>query len=75
MSPHTLYTVGTGVFVDLLAIARAGGMRTHTHLAESMAESEYVLTGTGQFADFAARFDMSFELMGNGAGVLADRST
>ena len=68
VSPHTLYTVGTGVFVDLLGVARSRGMRIHTHLAESMAESEYVLTGTGPFADFARRFDMEFELIGVGAG-------
>jgi aminodeoxyfutalosine deaminase len=69
VSPHTLYTIGTSVFVDLLTLARGKGMRTHTHLAESMAESEYVLTGTGPFADFAQRFDMDFELIGTGAGV------
>ena len=69
VSPHTLYTLGSHVFVELLALARGRGMRTHTHLAESMAESEYVLTGTGPFADFAGRFDMKFELVGAGAGV------
>ena len=73
VSPHTLYTIGTSVFVDLLALARSRGMRTHTHLAESMAESEYVLTGTGPFADFARRFDMDFELIGTGAGVSPTR--
>jgi cytosine/adenosine deaminase-related metal-dependent hydrolase len=41
----------------------------HTHLAESTAESEFVLTGTGQFHEFASRFGMAFELMGKGAGV------
>ena len=35
----------------------------------SAAESEYVLTGTGPFADFAAQFDMAFELIGKGSGV------
>ncbi|MDX6229253.1 MAG: aminodeoxyfutalosine deaminase [Frankiales bacterium] len=69
VSPHTLYTLGTSVFADLLALARSRGLRTHTHLAESMAESEYVLTGTGPFADFAAQFAMDFELIGAGAGV------
>jgi cytosine/adenosine deaminase-related metal-dependent hydrolase len=69
VSPHTLYTLGTGVFVDLLDVARDRGMRVHTHLAESMAESEYVLTGTGQFHEFAERFGMAFELMGKGAGM------
>jgi cytosine/adenosine deaminase-related metal-dependent hydrolase len=69
VSPHTLYTLGTSVFVELLALARSRGMRTHTHLAESAAEAEYVLRGTGPFADFARRFDMDFELIGTGAGV------
>ncbi|MDX6201154.1 MAG: aminodeoxyfutalosine deaminase [Frankiales bacterium] len=69
VSPHTLYTLGTEVFQDLLRLARDKGLRTHTHLAESAAEAEYVLTGTGPFADFAARFAMDFELIGAGAGV------
>jgi cytosine/adenosine deaminase-related metal-dependent hydrolase len=69
VSPHTLYTLGTGVFTDLVKGARERGMRVHTHLAESTAESEYVLTGSGQFHDFASRFGMAFELMGNGSGV------
>jgi cytosine/adenosine deaminase-related metal-dependent hydrolase len=69
VSPHTLYTLGTGVFIDLLKLARDRGLRTHTHLAESMAEAEYVLTGTGPFAEFAEKFDMSFELIGAGTGV------
>jgi aminodeoxyfutalosine deaminase len=73
VSPHTLYTVGTSVFVDLLALARSRGMRTHTHLAESMAEAEYVLDGTGPFAEFAQKFDMTFELVGSGAGVSPTR--
>jgi cytosine/adenosine deaminase-related metal-dependent hydrolase len=73
VSPHTLYTIGTSVFVDLLSLARSRQLRTHTHLAESMAESEYVLTGTGPFADFAQRFDMDFELIGTGAGVSPTR--
>lgn len=73
VSPHTLYTIGTSVFSDLVALARSRGMRTHTHLAESVAESEYVLTGTGPFADFARRFDMDFELIGTGAGVSPTR--
>jgi cytosine/adenosine deaminase-related metal-dependent hydrolase len=69
VSPHTLYTLGTEVFQDLLRLAREKGLRTHTHLAESAAEAEYVLTGTGPFADFAAQFAMEFELIGAGAGV------
>lgn len=69
MSPHTLYTIGTAVFRDCVGLARARGLRTHTHLAESAAEAEYVLTGTGPFADAGRDWGLDLELIGTGTGV------
>lgn len=69
ISPHTLYTLGTAVFTELVALARARGLRLHPHLAETSAEAEYVLSGTGPLADFPSRLGLSFELAGVGAGV------
>ena len=73
VSPHTLYTLGTQVFRATLEEARARGLRLHTHLAENVEEYEYVLSGTGRWADLGRRFDLDFELIGNGAGVSPTR--
>jgi cytosine/adenosine deaminase-related metal-dependent hydrolase len=69
ISPHTLYTLSTSVFRDMVAMARAQGLRLHPHLAETSDEAEWVLSGTGHFADFVLRFDLDFELAGQGAGT------
>jgi cytosine/adenosine deaminase-related metal-dependent hydrolase len=69
LSPHTLYTLGTGVFRAVVALARTRGLRLHPHLAETLDEEEYVLAGTGRFADAAATFGLALELTGRGAGV------
>ncbi|HVB27045.1 MAG TPA: amidohydrolase family protein, partial [Mycobacteriales bacterium] len=50
VSPHALYTLGTAVLTDCVRIAREHGARLHTHLAETAAESEYVLAAGGPFA-------------------------
>lgn len=70
MSPHTPYTVSTSVFVDCIAIARERGLRTHTHVAESEAESRYVASGDGPFADDAIRFGKAMELIRDGGSGL-----
>ena len=69
ISPHTLYTLGTEVFRDMLALARERGLRVHTHLAETAEEAEYVLSGTGPLAAAMTRFGLEFELIDTGAGV------
>ena len=71
VSPHTLYTLSNAVFREMVALARARGMRLHPHLAETADEAEWVLSGTGLLADFASRFGLEFELHGRGAGVTA----
>lgn len=69
ISPHTLYTLGTSVFRDLLALARERGLRVHTHLAETAEEAEYVLSGTGLIAAAMTRSGLALELIGAGSGV------
>lgn len=69
VSPHTLYTLSDGVYREMVATARDRGLRLHPHLAETSDEAEWVLSGTGAFADFVARFGLDFELAGLGAGT------
>ena len=71
ISPHTPYTVAGAVFVDSVAIARDKGLRVHPHVAESPAESEYVLTGTGPFAEQMTKFGKSMELIRDGGSGLS----
>ena len=73
VSPHTLYTLSSQVFRDLVTLARERGMRLHPHLAETADEAEWVLSGTGAFAGFVERFGFEFELHGKGAGTSAVR--
>ena len=68
VSPHTLYTLGTAVYTDCLAIARKRGLRLHTHLAETAEEVEYVLAGGGALARALGRMGWEFELLGQGSG-------
>jgi cytosine/adenosine deaminase-related metal-dependent hydrolase len=69
VSPHTLYTLGTEVFRDCLAIARERDLRLHTHLAESTDESEFVLAGSGPIAAALRRLGIAHELLDRAAGV------
>jgi aminodeoxyfutalosine deaminase len=66
VSPHSLYTLGSAVYAECLALARARGLRLHTHLAETAEESEYVLAATGPFAEFSRDFGLEFELLAEG---------
>lgn len=68
ISPHTLYTLGRAVGVDLAAIARERGLRLHPHLAETRHEDAYVRTGTGAFADLNRKLAAGFELLDGGCG-------
>jgi len=70
LSPHTPYTISTSVFVDCLALARERGLRTHTHVAESAAEVQYVATGDGPFAESMLRFSKAMELIRDGGSGL-----
>jgi cytosine/adenosine deaminase-related metal-dependent hydrolase len=73
ISPHTLYTLSTSVFRSMVTTARERGLRLHPHLAETADEAEFVLAGTGPFADFVARFGLDFELHGVGSGTTPTR--
>lgn len=68
VSPHTLYSLSTQVFRDMLELARSRGLRLHPHLAETSDEAEWVMSGTGAFSGFAERFGFEFELQGKGSG-------
>ena len=71
VSPHTLYTLSSQVFREMVMLARDRGMRLHPHLAETSDEAEWVLSGTGAFASFVERFGFDFELAGLGTGLSA----
>jgi aminodeoxyfutalosine deaminase len=71
VSPHTPYTVATAVYADCVAIARDKGLRLHPHVAESPAESQYVLTGDGPFAESMQGFGMAMELIRDGGSGLS----
>jgi cytosine/adenosine deaminase-related metal-dependent hydrolase len=71
VSPHTPYTVAAAVFADCVAIARDKGLRIHPHVAESPAESEFVLTGTGPFAAVMTNFGKAMELIRDGGSGLS----
>lgn len=69
VSPHTLYTLGTGVLRDCVALARGRGLRLHPHLAESPYEVEYVATGTGPFAAANLGWGLAMELAAAGGSA------
>lgn len=71
VSPHTPYTIAAAVFVDCVAIARDKGLRLHPHVAESPAESEFVLTGTGPFAETMTKAGKAMELIRDGGSGLS----
>jgi cytosine/adenosine deaminase-related metal-dependent hydrolase len=69
VSPHTLYTLGTAVVRDCVALARERGLRLHPHAAESPYEVEYVATGSGPFADANRRWELAMELIASGGSA------
>jgi cytosine/adenosine deaminase-related metal-dependent hydrolase len=70
ISPHTPYTIASAVFADCVAIARDKGLRLHPHVAEAPAESEYVASGTGPFAESMTKFGKAMELIRDGGSGL-----
>jgi len=69
ISPHTLYTLGSGVVRDCVALARARGLRLHPHAAESPYEVEYVASGTGPFARANLGYGLAMELQASGGSA------
>jgi cytosine/adenosine deaminase-related metal-dependent hydrolase len=66
VSPHTLYTLSLGAFAEATHLARTRGLRLHPHLAETSEEAEFILAGTGRFAEVAQRFGWEMELIRDG---------
>jgi aminodeoxyfutalosine deaminase len=69
VSPHTLYTLGSGVVRDCVRVARERGLRLHPHLAESPYEVEFVATGGGPFAAANLRWGLAMELQAAGGSA------
>ncbi len=63
VSPHALYSLGSKVCERVGAIGRERGLRLHPHAAETEDEAEFVLAGTGVFAEMNARFGLDHELL------------
>ena len=60
VSPHAPYSVSDELFVAVAALARRKRLPIATHVAESDAESTFIVRGAGPFAEF---------LRGRGIGV------
>lgn len=69
ISPHTLYTLGSGVVRECVALARERGLRLHPHAAESPYEVEYVASGTGPFARANLGYGLVMELQATGGSA------
>jgi cytosine/adenosine deaminase-related metal-dependent hydrolase len=69
VSPHTLYTLGSTAFAETVGLARERGLRVHPHLAETLDEEEWVLAGTGRFAEAMARIGLALDLAGRGSAM------
>jgi len=69
VSPHSLYTLGSGVLRGCVALARERGLRLHPHLAESPYEVEFVAAGTGPFAAANLRWGLAMELQAAGGSA------
>jgi cytosine/adenosine deaminase-related metal-dependent hydrolase len=67
LSPHTPYTAGPGTLLACAAIARTSGASLAVHLAESPAERELMLHGTGPLSAVAERLAHGFESPGTGS--------
>jgi len=63
VSPHALYTLGTAVLRECVALTRGRGLRLHPHAAESPYEVEYVATGSGPFAEANRGWGLAMELL------------
>jgi len=52
LAPHTLYSLHPDSAREVVAAARASGVRTSLHLAEHAAERAFLRDGSGPFAEF-----------------------
>ena len=67
LSPHTPYTAGPRTLLACAAIARSSGASLTVHVAESPAERELMLHGTGPLSAVAERLAHGFEGPGTGS--------
>jgi len=58
LAPHAPFSTGHNVYRQMAEIARNRDWTVSTHLAETEAERQYLLSGTGQFFKFLARMGM-----------------
>lgn len=56
VSPHAPFTVGLGLFAEIVARARARELRVITHLGESRHELDAMIGGTGLLTRFVAPY-------------------
>lgn len=73
VSPHAPYSSGPGTLRATHAIARRDGAGYAIHLAESPAERELMISGTGARADAAARLAEGFTAPGVGPVAYLER--
>jgi cytosine/adenosine deaminase-related metal-dependent hydrolase len=73
LTPHSPYTVGPETLLAAAAIARETGASLAIHVAESPAERELMLHGTGPLAEVAARLAHGFAAPGIGSVAYLDR--
>jgi len=58
LAPHAPYSAGQSVYRRAVEIARSRNWPISTHLAQSEAERQYLLSGTGRFFKFLARMGL-----------------
>jgi cytosine/adenosine deaminase-related metal-dependent hydrolase len=73
LSPHTPYTVGPETLRAAAAIARETGATLAIHVAESPAERQLMLEGTGPLAEVATRLAHGFRPPGTGSVAYLER--
>ena len=58
IAPHAPYTVAESVYRQAIALARKRDMIVATHLAETEAERQFTLRGSGKFFEFLAHMGL-----------------
>jgi 5-methylthioadenosine/S-adenosylhomocysteine deaminase len=64
VSPHAPYTIRPELFRALGSYCEANRLRTSIHLAESQAESELILNGSGPIADILTQREIAWRTPG-----------
>jgi cytosine/adenosine deaminase-related metal-dependent hydrolase len=64
ISPHSPYTVSTGLFRELVKFCGAENIKTSIHCAESQMEEDFVRRGTGLMAGFWQKSEANWQIPG-----------